>query len=269
MLEKSPYPLLTLKLLGSLCPCLEKDEDGPARQAAWAISSTPIRWHRRLRGSSSGGDGGAGSAASAVGGFISGMFGGSSSGGASALGGGDTYDPVEGATLSIVDAASGPQLVASPSGMSSIRKKCVPLKMIKTVQARKGGIISSGSRSSIEMIDNTGRELLRFDVLKSSAITGASATDNDEEDWENAEAAAGEVEDAEESTRDDIIDHLQMLIEWERRRQAYIVTLGEDETENDEETYVDEYDDGVDDGNTPTSPRSGRKKGGVIAEKGE
>jgi len=194
------------------------------------------------------------------------MFGGSS-GGASGLGGGDSYDPLEGALLSVVDARSGPQLVASPPGMSTIRKKCIPLKIIKKVQARNGGIMSLGSRSGIEIFDSTGRELLRFDVLKSMP-SPPTAGDNGEEDWEKAEADSGaEVEDAEETTRDDIIDQLEILIEWERRRQAYIVTLGEDETENADEEYVDEYDDG--EGATPASPsRSGKKKG-AIAEKAQ
>lgn len=248
MFERSPYPLLALKLLGSLCPCVEKEEDTAARSAAWALSSTPIRWHRKLRGASDG------RSASAVGGFISGMFG---SAAASGLAGGDTYKPLEGAYLSVVDAPSGPQLVASPAGIAStIRKKVIPLKLIKKVQAR-GGIMAS--RSGIEILDNTGREILRFDVLKA----GASPMGDEEFDNENGESRNG-AEDAEESTREDIIDQLDILIEWERRRQAYIVTLGEDEP--DEETYVDEYDD--DDG-TPDSPSRGGRVKGAIAEKGE
>ena len=259
MFERSPYPLLSLKLLGSICPCLEKEEDGPSRQAAWAVSSIPIRWHRKLRGSNDGGNNN--STASAVGGFISGMFGGSSS----AAGGGDTYDPIEGATLSVVDAPSGPQLQVSPSGLTTHRKKSIPLKLIKKVQARKGGIISAATRSGIEILDNTGRELLRFDVLKATG-GGQIATDNEEEDWETTESGSGNVEDAEESARDDIIDQLEILVEWERRRQAYIVTLGEDESPDSEEPYVDEYDD--EDESTPTSPRSSARKKGALAEKG-
>lgn len=257
MLEKSPYPLLTLKLLGSLCPCLEREEDGPARQAAWALANVPIRWHRRLRGSSSSGEGGG-----SVGGFISGMFGKSTG----SLVGGDSYEPLEGATLSVVDAgSSGPHLVASPPGFSAIRKKSIPLRVIKKVQAQKGGIITSGSRSGIEILDSTGREILRFDVLKSAPMSAAG--DNaDEEDWENTEASGGgSAEDAEESARDDIIDQLEMLIEWERRRQARIVVLGEDDAENnEEETYVDEYDDDGD--GTGSSPK---RKRGAIAEKAQ
>ena len=76
MLDKSPYPILTLKYLGLLCPCLEKNEDGPARRAAWALSSLSpsnhvrIRWHRRLRRRHGNGGGGGG----VVGGFLSSMI---------------------------------------------------------------------------------------------------------------------------------------------------------------------------------------------------
>ena len=152
----------------------------------------------------------------------------------------------------------------SPPGLSTSRKK-IPLKLIKKVQARKGGIISAATRSGIEILDNTGRELLRFDVLKEATGGGQIATDNEEEDWETTESGSGNVEDAEESARDDVIDQLEILVEWERRRQAYIVTLGEDESPDSEEPYVDEYDD---DESTPTSPRSSARKKGALAEKG-
>ena len=55
---------------------------------------------------------------------------------------------------------------------------------------------------------------------------------------------------------------MEILIEWERRRQSIILTLGEDAPDNEEET-VDEYDDDDDDIGTPT--RTKRK--GVLAEK--
>ncbi|KAL9182182.1 hypothetical protein ACHAXT_012834 [Thalassiosira profunda] len=252
MLERSPYPLLALKLLGTVCPCLEKEEDGAARRAAWALSSTPVRWHRHLRGESEGG------AAKAVGGFVSGLFGAGSSGGGS-LGGGDVYEPVA-AVLSVADSARGPQLVVAPSGMSMVRKKSIPLRLIKKAEARKGGIISSASRSGIKIIDRAGRKVIKFDVLQSSSARG-----DEEEGWEdeeNGEAMGGRMEDADESTRDDIIDQLEILIEWERRRQAYIVTLGEEDAENDDET-LNEYDD---DGDSAASSRGGKVKG-AIAEK--
>lgn len=274
MLERSPYPLLSLKLLGSLCPCLEGDGDGPARRAAWALSAAPpVRWHRRLRGpsSSSSADGGP-SAGGAVGGFLSGMFGGGSSSGGGGGGGGrgDSYDPIEGAALSVVDAPGrrGPNLVIG----AAARRKVVPLRLVRTVRARKGGMLNLTSRSGVEVLDRTGREVLRFDVLKRSdgggpPLAPSAGEGTEDEDWESAEEAGGEAEDADEATRDGIIDQLTMLVEWERRRQAYLVTLGEDDAEqNADEEYVDEYDDD-DEGTTPDSPRRGKKKG-ILAEKG-
>ena len=266
MLEK--YPLLKLKLLGSICPCLEKEENCAARQAAWSLSSVQVRWHRKLRGASSSNGN---TTSSSMGGFISGMFGGgstSSSGGA-AVGGG-TYDPVKGTTLSVVDAPTGPQLLISSSISSAgLRSKKIPLKCIKKVQTQKaGGILnSSSSRSSIEIIDNTNREILRFDVLQSAGVPIAVLEDENEENWDNN----NNLEDATEEIRDDIIDHLDIIIEWERRRQAYIVTLGEEDPNSTLPQYVNEYDDDDDndiDG-TPTSPKSGRKMGGALAEKAQ
>ena len=259
MFETTPYPLLALKILGSLCPCFEKEEDCVARRAAWTVSSIPVRWQRNMRGSSSSNGN---SAASKVGGFISGMLGGSNSSDSGSRQhsiGGDSFEPLEGATLSIADGPRGPQLVVTPPGMSMIRKKCVPLKTIKQVVPRKGGIIGR-SRSGIKIIDKTDRVVLRFDVLKSTISPSAQAA-NEEEGWDEENGQAGAVEDVDESTRDDIIDQLEILVDWERRRQAYLLTLGE---EHDDETYIDEYDD--DDGTS--SPRSGARKG-VIAEQAQ
>lgn len=274
MLEKSPYPLLSLKLLGTLCPCLEKEEDGPARQAAWALGGLSVRWHRRLRGSSSDDDGG-GSAAGKVTGFISGMFGSSAGGGGGGGGGGgDRYDAVDGASLSVVDAASGPRLVVSPPVMSlSRKKKVVPLRLIKKVRPRSG-MFGTGARSGIAIFDNTDREVLRIDVLEGSASARrfqSPSGDTEDEDWDDAEGG-GAVEDADESTRDEVIDQLEVLVEWERRRRAYIVTLGEDDdAENGEDEYVDEYDDEDTEGTRDTAEKRGvgAKAKGAIAEKGQ
>ena len=244
MLESSLYPLLALKVIGTICPCFVKEEDGAACKAAWALSRVHIRWHRKLRGDSSSNNG-------RVGGFLSSML--NSSGGG---GSGDTYEPLDNSTLVVVDSPSGPQLVASPSSItSSIKKKRIPLKFIKTVKshrhvkARKGG----RSRSGIEILDNTGRELIIFDVLQPRSYNLNEEKEEEEEE---------DVEDADEATRDQIIDQLEILIEWERRRQSIILTLGEDAPDNEEET-VDEYDDDDDDIGTPT--RTKRK--GVLAEK--
>ena len=92
----------------------------------------------------------------------------------------------------------------------------------------------------------------------------------DGDDGESNEDGGG-WDDAGESATDAIVRHLASLIEWERRRRDYIMTLGEDDADiNDDDgasACVDEYDDD-DDGTTPASPRSGGRKG-VIAEQGE
>ena len=253
MLESSLYPLLALKVIGTICPCFVKEEDYPAVKAAWALSSVPIRWHRKLRGDSSSSNNGR-----SVGGFLSSMLNSSSGGGGS----GDTYEPLDNATLSVVDSPSGPQLVASPSSitLSSIKKKCIPLKIIKTVKshrhvkARKGG----RSRSGIEILDNTGRELIIFDVLQPRSYN----LNNEEEEEEEEE----DVEDADEATRDDIIDQLEVLIEWERRRQSIILTLGGEDAPDNEEETVDEYDDDDDNDDDIGTPTRTKRKG-VLAEK--
>ena len=312
MLERSPYPLLTLKLIGYICPCFEKAEDGPARKAAWALSnSIPIRWHRRLPCRDAGGGG-----SGAVGGFFSSikLFGGGADENSILGKKGDDrycYEPLENATLSVADAPSGPQLVVSPppspsfrsssftatdndtasaaTPSTSIRKKCIPLTAIKKVQIYPpkkgvgGNFLSSStgggggrSRCGIEVLDDTGRTLLRLDVLKSKSNLVLDDNINDDEEEKDEESWGGnendQVEDADESTRDTIIDHLHTLIEWERRRRAYIVMLGEEENDDaavknddEDEMYVDEYDDGM----TPVSPRTAAKKKGVIAEQGE
>ena len=257
MLESSLYPLLALKVIGTICPCFVKEEDGSAIKAAWAVSNIPIRWHRKLRG----GDSSSSSNNSRVGGFLSSMLNSSGGGGSS----GDTYEPLDSSTLSVVDSPTGPQLVASPPSSSitssSIKKKRIPLKIIKTVKshrhvkARKGG----RSHSGIEILDNTGRELIIFDVLQPRSYNNL----NEEEEEEEEEG----VEDADEATRDQIIDQLEILIEWERRRQSIILTLGHEDAPDNEEETVDEYDDEYDDDDIGTPTRTKRK--GILAEKAQ
>ena len=110
-------------------------------------------------------------------------------------------------------------------------------------------MMGTSSRSGIEIINTYGNELLRFDVLKE-----ASMSDNQEDDgW--TDAVAAKIEDADEERRDDIIHKLEVLAEWERRRQNYLVTLGEEET--DDEQTVDEFDD---EDESSSSPRVGKVK---------
>lgn len=228
MLERSPYPLLTLKLLGSICPCLEKEDDGTARRAAWSLSSVVhVRWHRRSSTDSDNENNGNAMT------FIKGIFGGSSSG---TVGGG-SYESVDGSTLSIIDGKGGPQFVMSPPPEREIGKKRVPLRMIKTVRL---------SGSVIEIILDNNDVVLRFDVLRPLQFT-----ENDDEE----NVTGSQVEDADDATRNDTMVQLQILVEWERRRQTRLLTLGVAEDESAED--VNDLDDG----------QSSPKRRGMIADK--
>jgi hypothetical protein len=119
----------------------------------------------------------------------------------------ERYEAIE-ATLSIVDASRGPSLIVSDSSTDS---KTLPIKYIKTIQPQSGIIDSLTGSSDIEILDKSGEELLRFDLLRP--------------------VEAGD-EEADESMRNEFIDQLQILVEWERRRQDHLLTSGE-ETEQD------------------------------------
>ena len=286
MLERSPYPLLALKLLGTACPCLEREGDGPARRAVWAVSSVPIRWHRRPRPSSSSSSFSSpspavvGGGVASVGGFLSAVFGAAGGGG----GASSLVVPLVGATLSVFDSPSGPRLVASPppggdggggGGVGvGVRPKCIPLRTIGGAVREHGGGSGlgggGGPRGGIAVMDKAGRTVLRFDVLARSRKTtthASSAGGDDDDEGESEEGGGGGGwDDASEAITDAMVRHLAALIEWEKRRRDYIATLGEDDAEGvDEDDDVDEYDD---DGTTPASPRRGGRTGS-IAEQGE
>ncbi|KAL7481412.1 hypothetical protein ACHAW6_007097 [Cyclotella cf. meneghiniana] len=245
MFKRSSHPLASLKYLGTICPCLEKEEDGPARKAAWTLSAAPIRWHRKLRSASSP----KADASRGVSGFLSGMFSGGASDSAH-------YGALEGSTLSVIDSIKGPSLMIRPPS-NDVDCKCIPLKIIKTIQIPSGVVDSLvGSRSAIQVLDKSGRELLRFDLLQPAT---ASVPESEWQDVQG-EGAVSSREDADEKTRDELIDQLEILVEWERRRQDYLITMGE-EDDNKEDVDIDEYDDG------PTIERSSSKSGNVITDK--
>ena len=262
MLETTAYPLLGLKLLGTICPCLEKKEDTPARHAAWAVRTIPIRWHRRPRPASNSSEVGGGGGVS---GFLSAFgaaLGAAGGDGRSTGRGGKTAIPLVGATLSIVDSPSGPRLIVLPpnnndanNNVVGIRSKRIPLNMIKGVVRRP--------RGGIAVLDKKGVTMLRFDVLttKKSYQTTQSMDDYDDESMQGDEATAAvtaaDYEDADEFRCENIIQHLNALVAWELRRRDYITTLGIDDDDNnvDEESTVDEYDD--DDTTISNTPRGG------------
>ena len=253
--------------MGTICPCLEKKEDTPARHAAWAVRTIPIRWHRRPRPASNSSEVGVGSVSgflSAFGAALGGAAAVAAGGGGGNLGGKKATIPLVGATLSIVDSPSGgPRLIVSPpndnndanNDVVGIRSKRIPLNMIKGVVRRP--------RGGIAVLDKKGVTLLRFDVLttKKSYQTTQSMDDYDDESMQGDEATAAvtaaDYEDADEFRSENIIQHLNALVAWELRRRDYITTLGIDDDDNnvDEESTVDEYDD--DDTTISNTPRGG------------
>jgi len=267
MLETTAYPLLGLKLLGTICPCLEKKEDTPARHAAWAVRTIPIRWHRRPRPVSNNSEAGGGGVSGFLSAFGAALGAAGGGGGGSTGRGGKTTIPLVGATLSIVDSPSGgPRLIVSPpnnndtNNVVGIRAKRIPLNMIKGVVRRP--------RGGIAVLDKKGVTLLRFDVLttKKSHQTTQSMDDDDESMQGDATAAApAYYEDADEFRSENIIQHLNALVAWELRRRDYITTLGIDDDDNnvDEESTVDEYDD--DDTTVSNNPRTGTAAGRMIS----
>ena len=181
-------------------------------------------------------------------GFVKGIFGGSSS-----TNGGDgssdkSYESIDGCTLTIEDAKGGVQMIMSPPPSRAIGKKRVPLRMIKTVRLAAPSRSSSSNSSGIEVILDNNDVVLRFDVLKPFQF---SEEDIDEENIQ--------VEDADDATRDDTLVQLQILVEWERRRQAHLITLGVDEPAEDIDQINDDND-----GQSSSSPKRG---GGMIADK--
>ena len=234
MLERSPYPLLTLKILGSICPCLEKEDDSAARRAAWYFSSVHVRWHRRSSSSSTNDDGenNSGNAMS----FIKGMF--SGSGGS----GGGSFESIDGSTISVIDARGGPQLIMSPPHERAIGKTRVPLRMIKTVRL-------AAENNGIEVVLDSNDVVLRFDVLKPLEFS------LDVDDEEDESPPQQHIEDADDSTRNDTMVQLQILVEWESQRQARLLTLGIAEDESSEDV------DGLEEGGQST------KRGGILADK--
>ena len=118
-------------------------------------------------------------------------------------------------------------------------KKRVPLRMIKTVRLEGSGI---------DVILDNNDTVLKFDVLKPLQLSL-----NEENDEEEGPA---NFEDEDDATRNDIMVKLLLLVEWERRRQTRLLTLGIAEDES-----TDDVDDLDNDGGS-SSPR----RGGMIAD---
>lgn len=271
-------PLLKLKAVGLLCPCLENDEDSLARSALSSVSGTPVRWHRRVKSSPS--VGGGGSASVIVGGLVSGVSGlfgsaskssgGGEESGTGSAGAGGSWAK-ERAVLRISDSARGPAIVvetvpdehdladdedldADPSGEMDkpppkVYTKSYSLARIGTASAVDGSFFGMGGGgisgvviASLPPPIGNGEEVLRFDVLNNR---GKPVLQSDR--------------------RDDVVQKLTTLIEWDRRRRANAGEApptgpSDSDDEEDEEEDFDEAEEGG-------APR--KKKGGMLKGKAE
>lgn len=207
-----------------------------AKNALTVLHSLPVRWHRKSRGGLGGGH------SASIGGFVSGLFGGSSSSAGGGDGGG-SWSKVD-ARLDIVDTMSGPAVQIAPepepgpqagaggiNGEITMKRsagyiKTVPLKKVgeAAVGGEEGFLGIGGSGESAIILSATkagggqGEELLRFELIP---VKGGAS-----------------------QKREDVVDELMVIVEWDRRRRAADPDY-DDETEvDDDEEYVDEDDGG-------------------------
>jgi hypothetical protein len=135
-------PLLQLKLLGTLCPCLAADP--AARNAAWSLSAVRVRWQRRIALSPS-------SATSSVTGLFS-MFSSSTATEEEAV------ESVDG-MMSVVDTNNGPSLTMGDFA--------IPLRHITSILVRNGIEVTSTHES------------ITFHILTEDGIDADECTTNE------------------------------------------------------------------------------------------
>lgn len=169
-------PILSLKLLGLICPCLESN--AAARNAAWSLSAVRVRW-RRVATTPSG--------ASRVTGSVKGLFSMFSSAPSDATAASGEETMVSG-TLVVKDTSNGPSCTID----SEIS---IPLRHIQSIDAQ-----TDVDGNIIEIKSNVGT--VQFGVL---------TEDGDE---------------ADERTTNEVLDNLQIVFEWERRRNEALLAEG-------------------------------------------
>jgi len=196
-------PVLILKVKGTICPCLLKEEERSTRQAISCLTNLPIRFYSE-----------AASGKSSVGGFVSGLFG----KGAAANMNKVISSPKNG-ILSIIDCTiQGPSLYFETTTINNLEEeedddtlqeeepkretKTISLIQIGEVAADDAflstkccGIILYEKQQGRKSSSNNANELIRFDLR---------------EDNEGADA----------ETRDDVLDKLFHLVQWNRQRNS-------------------------------------------------
>uniref|UniRef100_A0A7S4QQT8 Uncharacterized protein n=1 Tax=Ditylum brightwellii TaxID=49249 RepID=A0A7S4QQT8_9STRA len=242
-------PLLLLKITGTICPCLEKDEDNVARESCTSLESLPIRWY--IKSHKTAGQ----SAGAMVGGLVSGLFGkGNKSSGVA----GSEYIRIN-ATFHLLDSAMGPSIVVRPSESQELSQedigimpaeKSIPLKRFGKIEHVDDSSflgMGGGCRSTVVCYwKNSEEEILRFDVMCPGSNT------------KNAEADA--------DTRDDVIGKIMGLIEWDKNRRCASGELEEDdESSSPEEDDFENENDVCQNVTTPTKSDKPRGKAANMA----
>jgi len=201
-------PVLLVKIKGAICPCLESEPDKYLREGIGNLTNLPIRFYPQASSSNDGGG---------VGGFVSGLFGkGAASNISKVISGGKN------AKLSVIDTIKGPSIYiesdldadngvdnANDNNVTDQQKaetKTIPLKRIGVVAADDAflstscaGIImyEKGRSFSDDGDGGSDIELLRFDL----------------------QPAANSNEGIDSETRDQIVDKILMIVQWEGRRK--------------------------------------------------
>eukprot|EP00956_Cyclotella_meneghiniana_P026159 scaffold55883_cov29-Cyclotella_meneghiniana.AAC.2 len=172
-------PILSLKLLGLICPCLESN--AAARNAAWSLSAVRVRWRRVAATSSSG--------ASRVAGSVKGLFSMFTSASPNDDTAADGEEMMVAGTLVVSDTSNGPSL-AIDSEVS------IPLRHIQ----------------SIDTDDVDGDIYIEIKSNNLGTIQFIILTEDGDE--------------ADERTTNEVLDNLQIVLEWERRRNEALLAEG-------------------------------------------
>ena len=233
-------PLITLRIKATICPCLTAPKESTANEAATALSNLPIQF---CIGQSSE------SGSKGVGNFVTNLF--KSATNVVAVSDGKIF--IRG-RLKVIDSIQGPTLRFEAEDSSSTssnennlecdndnghvsnesrdcepdnKNATIPLGRIGDVEpyasflasSNVGLIIYKKKKNGSTRNEDGGKvELIRFHILSSSTF-----------DDDDAQIAGADI-------RDDILDQLNMLLEWDRERRKSQPTDDEDEEDDDQTT---------------------------------
>jgi hypothetical protein len=234
-------PLTILKVKGSLCPCLATPQESTANQALSVLSNLPVQFC--LKNNNSNND-----SNNQVGKFVTSLFN-RASNAASAVGGGEYIK----GNMNIIDSIRGPILSFEENDIkgtnmpdmqgdeynddgaddkqriNSEKKDCtIQLKRIADIESIDSFISSSNAgiiiykkkkkRGPMNNNDDSEKiELIRFNICTLNPF------DSNDDQMATSEE------------RDEIMDHLRVIIEWEKERRKLQPQEHDAEEEEDEE----------------------------------